>query len=391
MKTRLLFVIESLGGGGAEKVLATLLKHINRDVFEVTLCPIVDTGKYVEEVRPYVNYKPILPDPQSLSVLGRLWYNIKYKLIYKWLPMSCVYRLWVPKNHDVEIAFCEGFATKLISASTNRAAKHIAWIHIDLKCNPWPQRQGFFKNTAEETLAYERFDKIITVSQTVEESIKEVYGLHSKITTIYNPIDVEDIKIKAQEGLSSRSSLNVDGLKSTHLVAVGRLVHQKGYDILLQVVSRLRNDGYNFTLSILGEGGQRSELESYIKENDLQDRVELLGFHRNPYPYIVQSDLFVCSSRSEGYSLVIAEALVLGKPVISTYCSGPNELLGEGKYGMLVSNDESGDGLYNGLKTILDNPEILDGYQQAAQVRSSDFSLSSTMQKIEETFSQTDY
>lgn len=387
MKTRLLFVIESLGGGGAEKVLATLLKHINRDVFEVTLCTIVDTGKYVEEVRPYVDYTPILPDPQSLSVLGRLWYNIKYKLIYKWLPMSCVYRLWVPKNHDVEIAFCEGFATKLISASTNRIAKHIAWIHIDLKYNPWPQRQGFFKNTAEETLAYERFDKIITVSQTVEESIKEVYGLHSKIATIYNPIDVEDIKIKAQEGLSSRSSLNVDELKSTHIVTVGRLVHQKGYDILLHVASRLRNDGYNFTLSILGEGEQRSELESYINGHNLQDRVELLGFHRNPYPYIAQSDLFVCSSRSEGYSLVIAEALVLGKPVISTYCSGPNELLGEGNFGMLVPNDEQGEGLYQGLRTVLDNPQKLAQYQQAATARSSDFSLSSTIKKIEELFS----
>lgn len=387
MKTRLLFVIESLGGGGAEKVLATLLKHINRDVFEVTLCPIVDTGKYVEEVRPYVDYKPILPDPQSLSVLGRLWYNIKYKLIYKWLPLSCVYRLWMPKNHDVEIAFCEGFATKLLARSCNNRAKRIAWVHCDLKTLPWPLQLGVFKDVTEEIYAYSQYDTIVNVSKRSEYSFVEKYGLKEKVRTIYNPIDVVDIieKSNAHKELNTLQD-GSDDLRKLRMVSVGRLTSAKGYDILLQVVSRLRNDGYNFTLSILGEGEQRSELESYIRDNNLQDRVELLGFHRNPYPYIAQSDLFVCSSRSEGYSLVIAEALVLGKPVISTYCSGPNELLGEGKYGMLVSNDESGDGLYNGLKTILDNPEILDGYKQAAQVRSSDFSLSSTMQKIEEVF-----
>ena len=127
-------------------------------------------------------------------------------------------------------------------------------------------------------------------------------------------------------------------------------------------------------------------LESYIIQQGLQDKVELLGFQSNPYPYIANSDLFVCSSRSEGYSLVIAESLVLGIPVLSTYCSGPNELLEDGKYGMLVTNSEDGAYLYEGLKLLMTDEEQLMRTKRCAAERGSHFSLVKIMSEIENLF-----
>lgn len=382
MRKNVLFVIESLCGGGAEKVLTTLLKHLDKSKYNITLCTIINTGNYIDEVKPYVNYISVISLPHNQYILDRIWYAIKYKLVYELLPISWVYKLFIPKGNDIEIAFCEGFTTKLISKSSNKKAKKIAWVHIDLKQNPWPQKLGIYRNIEEETLTYSKFNSIITVSKTVRQSFKEVYGQAEKTITIYNPIDVHDINQKGKE--------NINGYNKSvmNLVTVGRLVPQKGYDILLQVVARLKNEGYKFVLRILGEGTDWEELLRYKEQYGLQGYVELIGFKKNPYPYIANSDLFVCSSRSEGYSLVIAESLVLGIPVLSTYCSGPNELLDEGKYGKLVKNSNDGNDLYEGLKQFFKNKELLEIYRQKAIERGNFFSLTNVINEVENILNQ---
>lgn len=382
MRKNVLFVIESLCGGGAEKVLTTLLKHLDKSKYNITLCTIINTGNYIDEVKPYVNYISVISLPHNQYILDRIWYAIKYKLVYELLPISWVYKLFIPKGNDIEIAFCEGFTTKLISKSSNKKAKKIAWVHIDLKQNPWPQKLGIYHNIEEETLTYSKFNSIITVSKTVKQSFKDVYGQAEKTITIYNPIDIHDIKQKGRE--------NINGYNKSvmNLVTVGRLTPQKGYDILLQVVARLKNEGYKFVLRILGEGTDLEELLRYKEQYGLQGYVELMGFKKNPYPYIANSDLFICSSRSEGYSLVIAESLVLGIPVLSTYCSGPNELLDEGKYGKLVKNSNDGNNLYEGLKQFLKNKELLEIYRQKAIERGSFFSLTNVINEVEKILNQ---
>lgn len=132
---------------------------------------------------------------------------------------------------------------------------------------------------------------------------------------------------------------------------------------------------------ILGDGEKKKQLEEYIKENKLTNIVKLQGFVKNPYPYLKNSDLFICSSRAEGYSLVIAESLILNVPVISTKCSGPNELLDFGKYGMLVENDE--DSLYLGLKNIIDDRNKLKELKKKSQKRSEIFNYKKTIERIE--------
>ena len=113
---KILFVIESLTGGGAEKILSVILRNINTAKFHVTLCCIVNTGQYLKDIPKNINYKYIISNPKDCkSFWSKLIYNLKYKLVYFWLPLNWVYRLWIPKGNDIEVAFVEGFTTKLIS------------------------------------------------------------------------------------------------------------------------------------------------------------------------------------------------------------------------------------------------------------------------------------
>lgn len=372
MKRSVLFVIESLSGGGAEKVLSVIVKHFNYEKYDVTICPIVDTGVYCEEVKKYVNYySPIIS--YHGNFISQFWNRIKYKLIYSILPLKWVYKIFIPKGNDVEIAFCEGFVTKLL-AQSNSKSKKIAWIHTDLTDNPWPIELGVYQDEAQEREAYSYFDKIVCVSNTVEQSFHEKYGLNDLTCTIYNPIDIENIRQHAgRKGAQTNNGLQ--------LISIGRLVPQKGYDRLLSVAKRLHDESFRFHLQILGEGQERGNLEKYIAVNSMEEYVSLPGFCKNPYENLINADLFVCSSRAEGFSLVIAEAMALGVPVISTYCSGPNELLQEGKCGILVENSEIG--IYLGLKNALQNKDQMIDYVEAAREKVYGLSPTIIIKQIE--------
>lgn len=109
--------------------------------------------------------------------------------------------------------------------------------------------------------------------------------------------------------------------------------------------------------------------------------VQLLGFKKNPYKYTKNANLFVCSSRAEGYSLALAEAMILGLPVLSTSCGGTKEILAAGKYGFLVGNSE--DDIYNGIKTLLLNGQKLEYLKKMSVLRSQDFKIESALGQIE--------
>ena len=373
-KKKILFLIESLSGGGAEKVLTTLVNNLDKSKFDIMLCCVVNTGKYIAALNSNIQYVYIIPDLNSLKGIKRWYYSLLYHLIYQWLPLKWVYKLFIPQNRDVEIAFVEGFATKLLSYSTNRNAKKIAWVHIDLERFHWTQ--SVYKDIKEEQICYQQYNQIITVSDTVQSAFKRVFKeVHVPIQTLYNPIDSNEILSKGKEEVSCVKSSNI------RLVSVGRLVHQKAYDRLLRIVNLLIQQNYPIELWIIGEGEEKEKLENYIRDNGLEKVVTLLGFQSNPYAYLTQCDLFVCSSVSEGYSTAVTEALILGLPVITTDCSGMNELLLNGKYGVITENSE--EALYTGLKTLLDNPELLLSYKHQAESRGKDFSLKNLLYPIE--------
>ena len=377
-KRKILFLIESLAGGGAEKVLSTLVRNINKDVFDVTVCAVSGGGKYEEEICRSVSYKTLLNQPVQGNVLKRLLYVLKHHIVYGWLPPTWVYRLFIPKDSDVEIAFVEGFTTKLLAGSTNKYAKKYAWVHTDLCNNHWTK--SVYASIAEEARAYECYNKVIGVSDTVCTAFRNAFPTTNvPVETICNVVEADDILLKAQELVEITK-------KGARLVTAGRLEVQKGYTRLLRIVNRLVEEGFDIELWILGEGSERSVLEQYVEKHGLQKRVALFGFQTNPYKYLNQGDLFVCSSLAEGYSTAVTEALILGLPVITTECSGMAELLKGGECGVITENSE--EALYEGLKKVLSDGDVLSYYRRKAQERGKDFTIRSLVAPVERLLSE---
>lgn len=377
MKRKVLFLIESLSGGGAEKVLTTLVQHIDKAKFDVTVCAVSGGGKYEQEVKSVAHYRSVMNAPESYHGLMKLWYVIKYHLIYDWLPLSWVYRLFVPKDNDVEVAFVEGFATKLMAASYIRKAKKIAWVHCDMARDHWTRR--IFKSDDAEHSCYKRYQKVVTMSETQKQSLSQGFP-ELDVKVCYNPIDSEQILTLSKQAVDSIPQKG-DRIR---LVSTGRLAPVKAFDRLLRIVNRLKNDGISIELWLLGEGGERKTLEKYIGDNALENEIKLVGFQTNPYKYLVLCDLFVCSSISEGFSTAITEALILGLPVVSTEVSGVREQLTNG-CGIITENNENA--LYQGLKSVLDHPEMQKEMKAKAVERGKDFHIESLMKEIESVLS----
>ena len=374
--TKILILIESLSGGGAEKVLTTLLHNVDYNLFDITLCSICNVGKHLNNINPKVHYTYILPNPHKLTNIKKLIYKIRYKLIYNWLPLKWIYKWYIPCHTDIEIAFVEGFSTKLLAYSTNTKAKKIAWIHIDLEKFHWTK--SIYKNIAQEEFTYQQYDQLITVSDTAKIGFQRKFkNVYTPIRTIYNPINSKEIIEKSNEIIS----VPTKNKNIIRFVSVGRFTKQKAYIRLLNIIYKLITEKYSIELWLLGDGEDRNLLETYIKEYKLEKTVTLWGFQDNPYPYLAQCDLFVCSSISEGYSTAVTEALILGLPVITTDCSGMNELLKGGEYGIITENSENA--LYKELKRLINNPSLLQHYKNKAFERGKEFSLNKLMNTID--------
>ena len=384
MKRRVLFFMNSLYGGGAERVLQTLLNHFPANDYDITLYAL--NQQPLNKLYPSsLTYRYVFRQGGA-NRLQRLWYRIGNKIkliIYRHLSPTWFYRFFIRGNYDVEIAFIEGYATRIISGSTNNSSRKIAWVHTDLSNNHWTMHHRVYHSALEERKCYEKFDNVICVAQQVKESMISLFPSVSSLDVIYNPIDIDAIRRAAAEQVE----LPPKPQGVMRLVTTGRLVQVKGYDRLLRVAKRLLDEGHKIELWILGEGDQRAALERQIADSGLGSCVRLWGFQRNPYVYLAASDIFVCSSRAEGYSLAIAEALVLGIPVVSTWCAGPNELLDDGRYGMLVANDDdaiSEAGLHAAIARLLSESNLINHYRHAAIERGTQFSLATTISQVEE-------
>lgn len=370
MPKRILFFIESFSGGGAERVLYTILKHIDRSRFDVSILVMNDVGVQREAFHA-LGFKIVNVLDRKISLLNK----IKYKLIYNFLPAKLAAK-WLLRGIKTEtyVAFVEGYCTKILSTISPRIRK-IAWVHIDLESFPWTIKKGIFKNKTEEKKAYSRFDEVICVSQEVTKVMRREYGIN-KARTIYNPID-EDRIIQA----SKESCGIVVDKECFNIISVGRLTRQKGYDLLIDKMPEIISASPNIRLYIVGEGEERASLESQIKRLGLELHVILTGFLQNPYSLMALMDAFVCSSRAEGFSLVIAEAMIVGLPVISMECAGPCELLDEGKYGILC---KSYDELAKSIAVIACDEELLESLRMKSRQRAKDFNTKNTIKCIEE-------
>ena len=352
MAIKTLFFIETLRGGGAEKVLCNLVNAMDTEKFEITVQTLwrADAARFL---KPGIRYRFCYADAGRLNSLRSR----------AEAAAGLTYPLRIRDDYDIEIAYLEFGSTKILAGSTNKQAKKIAWVHSDLA----RKLDGKPETRAKLARQYAAYDRIVCVSQTAKESFVRLFGREADVAVLYNTVDDAAIREKAELTLPERPAK-----RRLTVAAVGRLSEEKCYDRLIRVHKQLLDMGLAHDLWIVGEGEQRGVLESLIAELGLTDSVKLLGFQPNPYPYMKAADLLVCSSRYEGLSTFVTEGLVLGKPIVTTDCSGMRELLGDSEYGLIVENEEKA--LREGMERLLRDAALRERFAAAAALRGRDFS-----------------
>lgn len=365
-KIAILFLIHDLGQGGAEKVLVNLVNNLDRKKFDVSVTAIFGGGVNEQFLKPDIHYRAVFPRalPGNSHVM-------------KLLSPRLLHRLCVRDRYDIEISYLEGPSARIISGCPYADTKLISWIHIEQKTKK--RAASSFRSYDEALRCYHRFHRTICVSDTVRKDFLSLIPLETPVDVLYNTNETAQILRLSTEAVEP-------GLFSSwefKLVGVGKLLKNKGFDRMLRIVRRLCGEGYPVHLYILGFGPQQQELEEFVRQNELEASVTLLGYQTNPYRYVAKCDLFLCASFAEGFSTAATEALIVGTPVCTVEVSGMREMLGtHDEWGIVTENDETA--LYQGIRRLLDDPDLLVHYKQKAAERGKTFSTENTVKAVEE-------
>ena len=370
-KKRIVILMSALNGGGAEKVLIDYLRNLNYSKYEVTLCLVINEGVYLKDV----------PKEVSLVFLYAKFALFPYRLEH-WLSkfLGCNYfqkrrveTLFKNQKIDVVISFMEGIPLKFHNYFLSKAPKHLSWVHTDLFHDHYSL--SCFKDAASEQALYQKMNTIIFVSEESKKQFERLYAISNKKEVIYNIIDKKNILSHFDEKVTKNKEDKIN------IVAVGRLEVQKRFDRLIDVAKLLKEHSYSFQIQIIGEGSLRGQLEHQITENNVADCISLMGFVKSPYALMNESDIVVVSSETEGFSLVVAEALCLGKAIVSTATAGPMELLANGEYGIIC--DHNATALFESLQSLINDSAELEKYQKLALERSLIFDTQKSIVALE--------
>ena len=368
MEKRIIFVIESLNLGGAEKSLVTLLNLLDYSRYKVDLLLFAQGGPFQELLPEEVT---LLPVPDYFSYTCIPWHSFgeklkKPKALFTQLRYSLALRLkkhtniekaallWksshkcfdiLPQRYDFAIAYAQGLPTFFVAEKVN-AKRKAAWI------NGIYRPQGAYLDYIKPF--YNKFDFVNAVSDTVAQQIQETFALPPcKITHIMDILDA-DFAAKMAE-MPSGASTDMSG-PGTKILTVGRLSAMKGYDLAIDAARLLVERGIDFTWYVIGEGALREELERQISGNGLQNRFILLGSRNNPYPYFKACDLYVQPSKYEGFGITLAEAKMFHKPIVTTAFEAVGAQFINRKNGLIV--DISAQGIADGVIRMLTDTEL---------------------------------
>lgn len=342
---KIIFLINTLNIGGAEHALVDIANALNKEEFDVTIKTIYDSNSFSDIINSDVKIESYYKTKKN-KILDKVCRKMAYLKI-KNFSNKTLYKMIIKKKYDIEVAFLEGLPTKIIAGSTS-AAKKIAWVHCDFQINK--DSDYFFKNFKEQKETYQKYNEIYCVSEKSKQSFEKRFNIRENTFIIHNILDERIIKEKSLE--------KVDLLDGFNIISVGRLTEQKSYERLIEAYNNsIKKIKEKTHLYIVGEGEARKKLEDTIRKFKLENQVTLLGMQTNPYKYVSKCQLYVCSSISEGYSLVIQEALLLGIPILTTRCLSENELFNGKKFGQIVDN--SIDGLTKGLIELINNKKKL--------------------------------
>ena len=360
---RILFLSNSLSGGGAERVLVNLTNSMAENGHDITLRVLTNAGDNKNMLSQKVKYEFVFKK-------GFKGINYLHLLPKKWIYKNVAYG-----DFDVIVVYLHGVLTKIV-ANAPRSQKTVAYLHANMEKSPFIKS---FRSKVDIQKCFKQYDRIVSVSEDVRQSFIRATDINDdRLVVKYNTFDVEKIKTLAIEPINN----SFEEKRGISICTVGKLEEVKGHKRLLSVMNRLIDNNFFAQLTIVGDRPLRRELQDYINQNKLSDYVYLVGFDPNPYKYVAKSDLFVCSSFSEGFSSVVAESLILGVPVVTTDCAGMREMLGNNnEYGIVIDNNE--ESLYNGLADIIKNGEKLELYRLAAKERGKFFEPQQTVVAVE--------
>ncbi|MGV4414991.1 glycosyltransferase [Chryseobacterium sp. T1] len=373
-KKKILIRIGSLRHGGAEKVLVTFLKNLSPDKYEVDLLLNLYSGKYLTEVPNwvnvmYLNYGEMITTNRPKDIPKKA-YRVVYQRLLKKYPKILYKRKLANKQYDIEFAAIHGFMDEILN-SPLKSSKKLMWIHNDLT-----QVEGYTKDKIRRFFNY---DKVMVISKKIQETFEDLAVSpeeKSKIVRIYNPLDTQEILTKAEGDIEQYHF--EDSIPS--FISVGTVFPQKGFDRLLKVHKKLLDEGLMHQLLIVGDGYDFENIKKLKSDLKLDNTATMLGFTDNPYPYFKKADFYILSSRYEGFPTVLFEAMTLKKNIIATNVSGVKEMLNDGEFGLITENSENG--IYNGMKQALTNPESFTTYQDKLKNYEMPFNLKNSVKGI---------
>ena len=344
-------------------MLVNLVNNMDPKQFDVTVMALFGGGVNEQFLKPHVRY---------LTVFKKAFPGNSH--IMKLFSPEQLHKRFIKEHYDIEVAYLEGPDSRIISGCPDKDTKLISWIHCTMKSAEDIARG--FRSAEEATRCYNNMDAVVFVSETNRDAFLSVCPYEGRTEVLYNTNETNEILALAQEEAELPQN-------AFCWCGVGKVVPVKGFDRMIRIQKKLIEDGYKTHLCILGEGAQRAELEKLAADCGVADSVTFLGYQTNPYKYVAKCDLFVCASHSEGFSTAATEALIVGTPVVTTLVSGMKEMLGENnEWGIVTENDE--EALYQGIKRLLDDPELLAHYKEKAAQRGKTFSTENTVKAVEE-------
>lgn len=381
---KLLFIINTLGCGGAERAMLNLFGVLDSEKYDISLFVLTGQGELRRELPENVrllnkNYKDVsvlTKEGRRRLMLSVLKAGIGKGLFFRRAPYlikiirnmrrngkilldKLFWRLLadgaprINEEYDLAVAYLEGGAT-YYTAEHIKAKKKAAFVHIDYK------KAGY--NRDLDLNCYDKFDRIFTVSDEVREHFLRVYPEYEEKTSVFhNLLNQERIKKMAEDG----EGFN-DGFEGVRLLTVGRLTRQKRYDIAIEVMKLLKEkSSIPIRWYVLGEGELHKELEQQIKDYGLQNDFILMGVKENPYPYYKGCDFYVHATEYEGKSIAVQEAQTLGKAILATDCSGNREQIENGTDGILCELNPKT--ISERLLDMINNPEKCKSFGEKAR------------------------
>lgn len=383
MSKKILFVINTMGQGGAEVALIELMKELPKLTdCTIDLYVMLGQGELIDNVPSNVNLLNKKIDAADvLSSAGRvkLYKHTSAKMLsglsgVRNLPYTVANHREmrrrgnvIPKNllwksvsdgtkppreeYDLAVAYIEGASTYYVADKVNAKAK-AAFVHIDY------HKAGY--NRKLDHGCYERFNAIYCVSPDVKNAFLSEYPeLEERVHVMRNIIDPEGIIEKSKSG----ESFN-DGYDGLRIVSVGRLVKQKSYETAIESARMLKDRGHSFRWYVFGEGEERSDLENRIKAAGVENEFILYGSVRNPFPYLRDADIYVQCSKFEGQSIAVREAKVMGMPIVLSLSSGNHDQLIDGVDGIYVGTDAPS--VADGIERLIIDPGLRKRLGEAA-------------------------